>query len=87
MLQYSDGRNILSLNQDDQADFRLQTLATHSKHAALCTSQILTTKTDYVNPYNSMFQTTSYTFTGTSNTGEKSAGVLKVVPLHAKNPA
>lgn len=86
-LEYTDGRNIVNLNRDDQAGFRLDTLATHSKHAFLCTSPVLTTKTDYVNSYNSTLQTTSYNFTETANTGEMCAGIVKAVPIHHKNPA
>lgn len=86
-LQYTDGRDIMNLNRDDQAGFRLDTLATHSKHAVLCTSQILTTKTNYVKKHPSTLQTTSHNFTGTKNTGEMCAGVVKAIPIHAKNPA
>lgn len=64
-----------------QARFRLDTLATHSKHP------VLTTNTDYVNSYNSTLQTTSYNFTETANTGEMCAGVVKAVQIHHKNPA
>lgn len=80
-LEYTDGKNIMNLNRDDQAGFRLDTLATHSKHAFLCTSPVLTTKTD------STLQTTSYNFTETANTGEMCTGVVKAVPIHYKNPA
>lgn len=43
-LQLKDGTDILNVNRDDQAGFRLDTLATHSKHATLyCTGRT----TDY----------------------------------------
>ena len=60
-LQLKDGTDILTINRDDQAGFRLDTLATHSKHATLCISEEapLTTKSDYVNKYPSTLQTTS----------------------------
>lgn len=88
-LQLKDGTDILNINRDDQAGFRLDTLATHNKHATLCIADEvpLTTKTDYVNPYPSTLQTTSYNFLGTETTGEICAGIVKAVPLHSKNPA
>ena len=88
-LQLKDGTDILNINRDDQAGFRLDTLSTHSKHATLCIAeeQPLTTKTDYVNSYPSTLQTTSYNFSGTETTSEVCAGIVKAVPLHSKNPA
>ena len=52
-LQLKDGTDIINMNRDDQAGFRLDTLATHNKQATLCIqdSVPLTTKTDYVNKY------------------------------------
>ena len=40
----------------------------------------LSTYTDYVNPYPSVIQTTSYNFTKTETTPEVCAGVIKAVP-------
>ena len=65
----------------------LDTLATHNKHAILCTSEQLTTKLDYVNRYNSTLQATFYNFTGCRNTTKMYAGVVKAIPIHSKNPA
>ena len=88
-LQLKDGNEILNINRDDQAGFRLDTLATHNKHATLCISDEvpLTTKVDYVNKYPSTLQTTSYNFSGTATTSETCAGIVKATPLHSKNPA
>lgn len=88
-LHLRDGNDILNINQDDQAGFRLDTLATHNKRATLCIAEEvpLTTKSDYVNKYPSTLQTTSYNFLGTGTTAEICAGVVKAVPLHSKNPA
>ena len=88
-LQLKDGNDILNINRDDQAGFRLDTLATHSKHATLCISEgePLTTKSDYVNKYPSSLQTTSYNFLSTGTTAEICAGIGKATPLHSKNPA
>ena len=35
-IQYADGTDKVILNQDDQAEFRLDSPATHGKHATLC---------------------------------------------------
>lgn len=88
-LHLRDGNDILNINRDDQAGFRLDTLATHNKRATLCIAEevTLTTKSDYVNKYPSTLQTTSYNFLGTGTTAEICAGVVKAVPLHSKNPA
>ena len=78
IIQYTDGTNIINHGRDDQAGFRLDTMATHESHATLCISgkESLTTRTDYVNNYPSMLQTTSFNFPATANTGEICAGVL-----------
>ena len=87
-IQYTDGTNIMNLGRDDQAGFRLDTMATHKSHATLCISgkESLTTRTDYVNSYPSVLQTTSYNFPATANTGEICAGVVKAPGLFEKGP-
>ena len=87
-LQYEDGRNILNVNRDDATGFRLDTLTTCKQHANPVTQgyDILTTRTDYVNKYPSIIQTTSYNFTCTNTTGEVCVGVVKAPPIHSKNP-
>ena len=71
-LQYKDGRNIVNLGRDDQADVRLDTMTTHKLHSTLDIkgSEPLTTYTDYVNKYPSTLQTTSYNFPSTQATGK-----------------
>ena len=71
-LQLKDGTDIININRDDQAGFRLDTLATHNKQATLCIqdSVPLSTKTDYVNKYPSTLPTTSYNFSSTGTTAE-----------------
>ncbi|XP_068757506.1 uncharacterized protein [Montipora capricornis] len=83
-----DGNDILNVNRDDQAGFRLDTLATHRKHATPCISEgePLTTKSNYVNKYPSSLQTTSYNFLSTGTTAEICDGIGKATPLHSKNP-
>ena len=89
MLQYTDGRDLLLINRDDAAGFRLDTMATHCLHRTPMVqgSQALTTYTDYVNRYPSILQTTSYNFTGTQTTSEVCVGVVKASGVYPKNPA
>jgi len=88
IIQYTDGTNIMNLGRDDQAGFRLDTMATHKSHTTLCISgkESLTTRTDYVNNYPSVLQTTSYNFPATANTGEICAGVVKAPGIFQKGP-
>lgn len=87
--QYSDRRNIINVNRDDAAGYRLDTLATNNQYSTPTVrgSEILTTHTDYVNHYKSVLQTTSYNFTSTKTTMEYCAGVVKAVPLFEKSPS
>ena len=66
--------------------YRLDTLATHNKHATPVVAETLTTRTDYVNKYASILQTTSYNFAGSNTTGEMCAGIVKPAELFPKNP-
>lgn len=88
-IQYKDGRNIVNVGRDDQAGFRLDTMTTNKQHPTLCLkgNLPLTTRTDYVNPYHSVLQTTCYNFPATKTTNEVCAGVVKAKPLFSKNPA
>ena len=86
-LQYHDGHNILNVNRDDASGYRLDTLATHNQYATPVVGETLTTRTDYVNIYSSVLQTTSYNFTGSNTTGEMCAGVVKPAKVYPKNPA
>ena len=80
---------MLNVNRDDATGFRLDTLITCKQHANPVTQghDILTTRTDYINKYPSIIQTTSYNFTRTNTTGEVCVGVVKAPPIHSKNPA
>lgn len=88
VLQYSDGHDIININRDDAAGFRLDTMATHHLHRTPMVQgkEAKTTYTDYVNKYKSVLQTTSYHFTKTKTTGEICAGVVKPVGVYDKNP-
>ena len=70
IMQYKDGRSITNLGRDDQAGFRLDTMATHKLHPTLCVKgrEHITTYTDYTTKYPSKIQTTSI---GTNFTREK----------------
>ena len=87
-LQLTDGRAIVNINRDDAAGFRLDTMASHRLQRTLCVrnKQALTTYTDYVNPYPSTINVTSYNFTGTNTTGELCAGIVKASGVFPKNP-
>ena len=89
IMQYKDGRNITNLGRDDQAGFRLDTMATHKLHPTLCVKGRghITTYTDYTTKYPSKIQTTSYNFPNTETTGEICCGVVKAPILHEKNAA
>ena len=88
-IQLADGRDLCFLNRDDATGFRLDTLATCKQHSTPTVrgSEVLTTRTDYVNRYTSTLQTTSYNFTATKTTTEICAGVVKApTTIHPKNP-
>lgn len=78
--------DILNVNRDDASGFRLDTLATHKQYALPTLTSVLTTHTDYVTKYPNILQTTSYYFSEMKSTPEVCAGVVKAIPLHAKNP-
>lgn len=88
-LQYRDGRDVLNINRDDVTGFRLDTLTTCKQYQTPVVEghEMLTTRTDYVNKYPSVLQTTSYNFTATSTTEEVCVGVVKAPKVHMKNPA
>ena len=67
----------------------VDTMTTSEQNAMLCCKDNLplTTRTDYVNQYPSVLQTTCYNFAVTETTGEVCAGVVKAKKLFFKNPA
>ena len=88
-IQLKDGRNLCLVNRDDAAGFRLDTLTTCKQYGTPTVkgSEVLTTRTDYVNKYPSTLQTTSYNFTSTQTTAEICVGVVKAPSsIHPKNP-
>ena len=87
-LQYADGRDMLNLNRDDAAGFRLDTLTTCNQYASPIVQggEILTTRTDYVNKYPSVLPTTCYNLSFTGTTQEICVGIVKAPKVHQKNP-
>ncbi len=79
----------MNVGRDDQAGFRLDTMTTSKQNPTLCCKDNLplTTRTDYVNQYPSVLQTTCYNFPATETTSEVCAGVVKAKRLYFKNPA
>ena len=88
-LQYIDGRDMLNINRDDATGFRLDTLTTCKQYKTPVVEghEVLTTRTDYVNKYPSILQTTSYNFSATATTEEVCVGVIKAHKIQQKNPA
>ena len=88
-LQHTDGSKIVNINRDDAAGFRLDTLSTHRLHRTPVVQgkEILTTRTDFVNSYPSLLQTSSYNFSATKTTGELCCGVVKGSGIYPKNAA
>lgn len=82
VLQLTDGDNIMFLNRDAAAPFRLDTLTSHRQYPTPVVQgkKTLTKFTDYINRYPSVIQTTNYNFTGTDTTPELCAGVVKAQP-------
>ena len=87
-LQYKDGCNIVNANRDDAAGFCLDMMATHRLHQSPVVQghETLTTSTDYVNPYMSILQTTSYNFSATNTTAEMCAGIGKATGFFPEKP-
>lgn len=88
ILQYTDGCDILNINRDDQAGFRLDTMTTHHQYTTpvVRRKETMTTHTDYVNRYPSVIQTTCYNFSVTKTSTELCAGVTKAQPIFQKCP-
>ena len=79
----------MNVNRDDAAGFRLDTMSTHRMHKTPVVQgkEALTTRTDFVNRYPSILQTSSYNFAKTATTIGFCAGVVKANGLYPENPA
>ena len=88
-VQLKDGLNKVMLNRDDAAGFRLDTTFTHKQKTILAEkgNPELTTRTDYLNKYSSVLQTSSYMFLETDNTPIGCFGVVKPHDVFPKNPS
>ena len=82
-VQYTDGRNVMYVNRDDAAGFRLDTMSTHRLQG----KESLTTQTDFVNYYPSLLPTSLYNFAKTGTTVALCAGIVKASGLYSKNAA
>ena len=82
-----DRNHILLINRDDQAEFRLDTTFTHKNFGSLGTNQTVTTRTDFVNKHQTLFQTTNYNFSKTRTTTDVCLGVVKASLVHQKSPS
>ena len=87
-IQLKDGRNKILPNRDDQAGFRMDTTFTHrqGKCITLESTPSVTTRTDFMNQYQSIIQTTSYLFMESDNTPKACVGVVKPHFTFPKNP-
>ena len=87
-LQYVDGQRVVNISRDDAAGYRLDTLTTNKQYATPVVQgkDVVTTRTDYVNRYPSIIQTTSYNFSSSATTPEMCAGVVKAPKIREKNP-
>ena len=88
-MQLRDGSNLTIVNRDDASGFRLDLLTTHKQYRvpSVVGCDVLTTHIDYINPYPSTIQITSYNFTKADTTSEVCVGVVKAVPLHSTQHA
>ena len=88
-LQLIDGAEIVFMNHNDQAGFRLETLSTHHQFTTPTVKgkDVLATYTDFDNPYPSILQTTSYNFLATGTTDEICGGVCQSSAIALKNPS
>ena len=87
-IQLKDGKDKVLLNRDDQAGFRLDTTFTHKqgKCITLESQPSLTTRTDFVNKYPSLLQTTSYLFLDSETTEKACVGIVKPHFTYDKTP-
>ena len=79
-----DSSNMVLLNRDDQAGFRLDSTYTHKSHGNLSTAATITTRTDFVNKYTAQLQISSYNFPETNTTSEVCVGVVKASGVQKK---
>ena len=88
-VQLKNGLDKVVLNRDDAAGFRLDTTFTHKQKTVLAEkgNPELTTRTDYLNKYSSVLQTSSYMFLETDNTPLGCFGAVKPHGIFSKNPS
>ena len=77
------------LNRDDAAGFCLDTTYTHKQYKtmSLKDNPEVTTRTNYVNKYKSVLQTSMHLIMETQNRTQKVLGVVKAHQLYPKDPS
>ena len=87
-IQLKNGLDKIVINRDDDAGFRLDSTFTHKQHSVLQNKLTpeLTTRTDFVNRYSSVLQTTSYLLMETENTPVICICVVKPQKIIPKHP-
>jgi len=87
-LQLKDGCEKVILNRDDAAGFRFDTTYAHKQHKGiqLIDQPDLTTRTDFVNNYSALLQTSSYLFPETGTTPKVCVGIVKPRVVYEKCP-
>lgn len=87
-LQLKDGCDQVILNRDDAAGFRLDTTYTHKQHKGiqLIDQPDLTTRTDFVNNYSGLLQTSSHHFPEIGTTPKVCVGIVKPRFVYEKCP-
>lgn len=88
-LHLKDGQDKVVLNRDDAAGFRLDTTFTHKQHKGiqLIDQPDLTTRTDFVNNYTALLQTSSYLFQETAKKPKVCVGLVKPHLVYEKSSA
>lgn len=87
-LQLKDGCDQVILNRDDAAGFRLDTTYIHKQHKGiqLIDQPDLTTRTDFVNNYSALLQTSSHHFPEIGTTPKVCVGIVKPRFVYEKCP-
>ena len=87
-IQLKNGLDKIVINRDNASRFHLDSTFTHKQHSVLQTKLTpeLTTRTDFVNRYSSVLQTTSYLLMEMENTPIVCIGVVKPHKIITKHP-
>ena len=81
-----DGKHIMRLNRDDQAEFQLHSTYTHKSLPISSVRPTATTRNDFMNKCSAQLQVTSYNFSKTSSSTDVYVGIVKESGFHEKSP-